>query len=415
MLKTLGYIWCCLSYSSWNSGRILDFAAAMVAGDLLALVLLLRMPMCTLASDCIRNLNPWQSCSLFQVWGIREEHVTFLLAHYFPGWTLDFSGPCLSPGLRHRVSELEWEQLSFAKGMARFPKPLQAILQALFQLLMIRQVNPSIKSFGRSWCVLAGIACLANAVDVVSNFPSGSLVSPLWDTLIWVMNPDAESKNKSSQKQVVYGCLVDLFKRHWWIDELGVSFCTSSVLYTELTWTRSQDLTLSCRDWNHLAHYRHLSASRSMSSTLGSYNQTVMCTTQPYAASSTDSRWFNSKFNKIMVFFKWREHLRGVCNVTNSFDLSTHDGGNGDLPWRCLLDTANSTPTNWSAGLNGVAVFCLPLVLPPNHPTRADGLRVLFWRSHMCVDHISSFLHWLLLITWLPSICAGLCSACGGS
>eukprot|EP00435_Cladocopium_sp_Y103_P028607 s1889_g7.t1 len=65
-----------------------------------------------------------------------------------------------------------------------------------------------------------------------------------------------------------------------------------------------------------------------------------------------------------MVFFKCRERSTGRA-VINGFDLSSSDGGNGDLPWRCLLHAAHSTPTNWSAGLNGLdAVYAAPVVAP---------------------------------------------------
>ena len=120
-----------------------------------------------------------------------------------------------------------------------------------------------------------------------------------------------------------------------------------------------------------------------------------------------------------MVSFRWREHSRGLRAVANSFDLSTCDGGNGDLPRRCLLHAAHSTPTNWSAGLNGLAALRLPLVLPPNLPTR-DGLEfcsagatcvwITFPVSLTAVDHMATFdlcrsmqrLWWLL--GWYKSL-----------
>ena len=132
MLKTFGYI-----------------AAAMVAGDFAGFAVTSGCQ-CAPWRDSIQNLNPCLGPS-FRC----EESVNILLS-CCPTIFLkcqdglwSFPHPVCPPGLRHRMSELEPEQLSFAKGMAKFPKPLRAILQALWFDLSwfvrgILQSNPSV-------------------------------------------------------------------------------------------------------------------------------------------------------------------------------------------------------------------------------------------------------------------------------
>lgn len=129
--------------------RILGLAAAMVAGDFAGFGVTSGCQ-CAPWRDSIQNLNPCLGPS-FRC----EESVNILLS-CCPTIFLkcqdglwSFPHPVCPPGLRHRMSELEPEQLSFAKGMAKFPKPLRAILQALWFDLSwfvrgILQSNPSV-------------------------------------------------------------------------------------------------------------------------------------------------------------------------------------------------------------------------------------------------------------------------------
>ena len=141
---------------------------------------------------------------------------------------------------------------------------------------MIRQGNPSIKSFGRSWRVLAGIAWQMQLTYL--TFPwDHLLVSSLWDALIWqwwiwkrkVKTSPARSRLSCRFIQTVQA---DRWARDFLLHFIG----TLHIHRINFHKLRRFNFVLQ-----RLQSPRTLSASWSMRSTLASYNQTVICTAQP--------------------------------------------------------------------------------------------------------------------------------------